>query len=166
MTISQGPRTFSMTVDPGLAVPASNASRLAPMAFSLSSRSLRLSVTVSRSRRARRRCGEAAAFVEHLSRRPLYLAARRPSHRSARHQYYVVHDQSADVDNTTANGVGQFASGHRAARFGDHDRSLGTGVSRRAECDDASASDARQVGHAPFQILWVVLGGGEDDKVL
>src|SRR5262245_12573471 len=119
MTISHGPRTRSMTVDPGVAVPASNISRLAWMAFSLSSRSLRFSVTVSRSRRACRRRGEVAALVKQLRRRSPELAARRARYGAARHQHDVVDHEPANIDDPTANGVRQFACRHCATRFGD-----------------------------------------------
>src|SRR5436190_10584010 len=145
MTISQGPSTFSMTVEPGLAVPASNSARLAWIALSLSSRSPRFSVNVY------------APLVQHLCRRSPDLPGRRPCDRPARHEHDVVHDQAADVDDTTSNRVGQFGRRHRAAGLGDHHRAIGALSTGRPEGNDTPPADAGKVGNAPLEILRVIL---------
>src|SRR5882672_11231493 len=157
MTISQGPSTFSITVEPGLAVPASNSARLAWMAFSLSSKSPRLSLNVGTPE---------AALVHRLGRRPANLAARGPRHRAARHEHHFVHHQPAQIDDAPADGIGQIVGGHRAARLGDHDRAVRTGPGGCPERDDAAAADAGELGDAPLEILRVILPSVDDDQVL
>src|SRR5258708_18116207 len=143
MTISQGPSTFSITVEPGLAVPASNSARFAWMAFSLSSRSPRFSLNVGTPK---------AALVHRLGRRPADLAARGPRHRAAWHEHHFIHDQPAQIDDAPADGVGQIVGGHRAARLGDHDRPVGPRAGGRPERDDPAAAGAGELGGAPPKV--------------
>src|SRR5438874_4034307 len=144
MTISQGPSTFSMTVEPGLAVPASNSARFAWMAFSLSSRSRGFSLNVY------------TPLVQHPRGRSPDLSAGRSDDGPARHQHHVVHHQPAHVDDTASNRIGQFARRHRAARLGDDDRAIGSGAARRPERDHAATADAGELGDAPLEILRVI----------
>ena len=141
-------------------------SRLASMAFSLSSRSLRFSVTVSHSRGACRGCGEIAALVKQLRRGPPDFSARRPRYRAARHQHDVVHTrpQTSTIRRRIAS-VSSLAGTVPLGSAIDH-RPVGTRVAPRAKRDDAPSPDARQLGHAPLEILRVIFPPVDDDQIL